>query len=101
MADQPESPVPNADAIPPTGKNGKVGKGKNFPKVEYGAMRFRLPKSLERALRFASFEMEEKPKAIHKTPQAILEDGMRRHMDYLSKYITFPPGMLPHKSTPE
>jgi hypothetical protein len=104
MADQPESPAPNPNLTPPTpptGKNGKVAKSKNSPKPEYGAMRFRLPKSLERAIRFASFELEENPKAIHKTPQAIVEEGMRRHLELLSKHINFPPGMLPPKSTPE
>jgi hypothetical protein len=101
MADNPESPTSNSDDTSAAGKSGKAGKAKKAPKVEYGSMRFRLPKGLERALRYASFEMEEKPKAVHKTPQAILEDGMRRHLDYLSKYITFPSGMLTHKSTPE
>jgi hypothetical protein len=106
MVDQPESPVPNPNLTPPTpptGKNGKVAKSKNSPKPEYGAMRFRLPKALERAVRFASFELEENPKAIHKTPQAILEQGTRRYLDLLStnKHVNFPPGMLPPKSTQE
>ena len=101
MTDQPESFIPNSDAISPTGKNGKVGKAKSSSKVEYGTMRFRLPKGLERAVRYASFELEENPKAIHKTPQAILEEGTRRYLDFLKKHINFPPGMLTHKSTPE
>lgn len=101
MADQAESPVPILPPIPVSGKNTKTGKTKNSPKVEYGAMRFRLPKSLERAIRYASFELEENPKAVHKTPQALLEEAVRRHLDLLSKHIHFPVGMLPHKSTPE
>ena len=101
MTDQPEPSPLSSDATPPPVKNGKVGKAQKSPKPEYGTMRFRLPKSLERAVRYASFELEENPKAIHKTPQAILEEGTRRYLDFLKKHINFPPGMLTHKSTPE
>lgn len=101
MADQPESPTPTLPPTPPSGRNTKTGKGKNSPKVEYGTMRFRLPKALERAIRYASFELEENPNAIHKTPQALLEEAVRRHLNLLGKHITFPAGMLPPKSTPE
>ena len=101
MADQSESPIPTSTSTPATVKNGKAGKAKSSAKVEYGAMRFRLPKGLERAIRYAAFELEENPKSIHKTPQAILEEGARRYLDFLSKHVNFPPGMLTHKSTPE
>jgi hypothetical protein len=100
MNNQPEQisskPV-SAPALPKATR----GKHKGNPGVEYGKIAFRLPLHMERALRFASFQLEINPKATHKTPQAILEEGLRRHLDALSKHIEFLPNMLTLPKTPD
>ena len=102
MSDDSESSAPRPASSPPAPKASKGGKRKGTPGVEYGKLKFHLPFAMERALRFACFELEINPKAVHKTPQALVEESVRRHLDLLSKHISFPPGMLSNtKGAPE
>jgi len=67
-----------------------------MPGVEFGKLKFQLPLAMERALRFASFELEVNPKAVHVTPDALVIEAVRRHLDLLGKHIAFTPGMWPN-----
>lgn len=95
MSNQSE-PISSKDTASLTASKAKIARRRNEPNVEFGKLKFRLPLHLERAIRFAAFELEVNPKAIHTTPEALVIEGVRRYMESLTKHITFPVGMWPN-----
>ena len=102
MPDQSESLTPKAAVSSNASKSQKRGTGKNLPGVKFGNLKFKLPYDMERALRFASFQLEVNPKATHIEPEDLVIEAVRRHLDLLAKHMVFTPGMWPvSKTDPE
>lgn len=95
MSDQPESSSPKAAVSSTVPKSKKGGIGKSMPGVKMGKRKFILPYDMERALRFASFQLEVNPKATIIEPEDLVIEAVRRHLDALAKFITFSPGIWP------
>lgn len=100
MADQSESPTPKSTSAAASKKPGR-GRRKGTPGVEYGNLTFRLPLAMERSLRFVCFQLEVNPKAIFKTPDAIVEESVRRYLELLGKHMPItPPSGTPETKAP-
>lgn len=99
MADQSES-FGLKSTSSSTSKAPKRGRRKGTPGVEYGNLTFRLPLAMERSLRFVCFQLEVNPKAIHKTPDALVEEAVRRHLELLGKHMPLNPGGAPDAKAP-
>ena len=99
MPDQSESPSPKAAVSSTAAKSKKGGAVKSMPGVKFGNLKFKLPYDMERALRFASFQLEVNPKATFIEPEDLVIEAVRRHLDLLAKHITFSPGMWPVSKT--
>ena len=95
MPDQSESPSPKAAVSSTASKSKKGGTGKSMQGVKFGNLKFKLPYDMERALRFASFQLEVNPKATFIEPEELVIEAVRRHLDLLAKHVTFSPGMWP------
>jgi hypothetical protein len=86
-----------ATTTPTSSTAAKSKKGKNAPKAKptFGKTAFKLPVTLERALRYVAFLQEDSPN-LPSTAQEILEDAVTRHIEYLKKKgIVFPEAILP------
>ncbi|SFQ79736.1 hypothetical protein [Hymenobacter arizonensis] len=99
MSEQSDSLSPKPAVSTTAAKSQKGGMGKSMPGVKFGKRKFFLPYDMERALRFASFQLEVTPKAVIIEPEDLVIEAVRRHLDLLAKHITFTPGMWPVSKT--
>ena len=73
----------------------KKAKAESSTKPQYGKQAYRLPKSLDKAVRYSAFRLEDRPSAPQ-TPQAVVEKAVRMYVDVLKAKakIDFPQDIL-------